>query len=88
MIVTGDLVFPMGVMSFSLNNEAPVVQFASLMRNIGIPWAFTYGNHDTERHATGTREEIDKLYQTLSSKIPNLCSIHMFSLRLQEETIS
>lgn len=67
-IVTGDLVFPMGIMSFSLNNEAPVMQFASFMRNIGIPWAFTYGNHDTERMATGTPEEIGKLYQALSYK--------------------
>lgn len=67
-IVTGDLVFPMGIMSFSLNNEAPVMQFASFMRNVGIPWAFTYGNHDTERMATGSKEEIGELYQALSYK--------------------
>lgn len=67
-IVTGDLVFPMGIMSLSLNNEAPVRQFATFMRNLGIPWAFTYGNHDTESMATGSREAIDTLYQSLSFK--------------------
>ncbi len=67
-VVTGDLVFPMGIMSLSLNNEAPVSQFASFMRNVGIPWAFTYGNHDTEYMATGDRETIDLLYQSLSFK--------------------
>lgn len=67
-IVTGDLVFPMGIMSFSLNNESPVMQFASFLRNIGIPWAFTYGNHDTEAMATGNRIAIDTLYQSLSYK--------------------
>lgn len=65
-IVTGDMSFPMGIMSFSLNNRAPVVQFASFMRNIGIPWAFTYGNHDTESIATDNRESIDALYKSLS----------------------
>ena len=40
-VVTGDLCYPMGLASFSLNNTAPVMQFAAFMRNTGIPWAFT-----------------------------------------------
>lgn len=67
-VVTGDLVFPMGIMSMSLNNQAPVTQFASFMRNIGIPWAYTFGNHDTESMATGSRAEICELYRSLSYK--------------------
>lgn len=67
-IVTGDLSFPMGLFSFSLNNYAPVNQFAAFMRNIGIPWAFTYGNHDTEAVATHSRLELDEVFQTLSYK--------------------
>lgn len=67
-IVTGDLVFPLGVMSFSFNNTAPVMQFASFMRNLGIPWAFTYGNHDTESLANGSVSEMDTLFQALSFK--------------------
>ncbi|MDE7263161.1 MAG: metallophosphoesterase family protein [Anaeroplasmataceae bacterium] len=67
-IVTGDLVFPLGIMSFSFNNNAPIMQFASFMRNTGIPWAFTYGNHDTESLAVLSEKEVDKLFQQLSFK--------------------
>lgn len=67
-VVTGDLVFPLGVMSFSFNNSAPVMQFANFMRNTGIPWAFTYGNHDTEELATLNRTEVDLLMKSLSYK--------------------
>lgn len=67
-VVTGDLVFPMGIMSFSFNNNAPVMQFANYTRNTGIPWAFTYGNHDTEFLATLSRAEVDELLQSLSYK--------------------
>ena len=65
-VVTGDLCFPMGLASFSLNNTAPVMQFAAFMRNIGIPWAFTYGNHDTEAMAATDSETLDALYRSLS----------------------
>ncbi|MDD6269753.1 MAG: metallophosphoesterase family protein [Oscillospiraceae bacterium] len=67
-IVTGDLVFPVGLRSFSLNNSAPIIQFASFMRTLGIPWAFTYGNHDTEDIANKSEEEITELFKTLSYK--------------------
>ena len=65
-IVTGDLTFPVGVMSMSFNNTAPVSQFAQFMRNMGIPWAFTYGNHDTENIATGSKSDLNSLYKSLS----------------------
>ena len=67
-VVTGDMTFPLGLFSFSLNNHTPVMEFASFMRNTGIPWAFTYGNHDTENIATYSKEDLDLLYQTLSYK--------------------
>ncbi len=67
-MVTGDLVFPMGIMSLSFNNSAPIMQFASFMRNTGIPWAFAYGNHDTEFIAKSSVEEIQNLFQSLSYK--------------------
>ncbi len=67
-VVTGDLVFPLGIMSFSFNNNAPIMQFANFMRNTGIPWAFTYGNHDTEALATLNRAEVDSLMKSLSYK--------------------
>jgi 3',5'-cyclic AMP phosphodiesterase CpdA len=67
-IVTGDLVFPVGIFSFSFNNTAPVQQFAAFMRNTGIPWAFTYGNHDTESYAASSVNDLDTLYKSLSFK--------------------
>ncbi|MDO4492600.1 MAG: metallophosphoesterase family protein [Clostridia bacterium] len=67
-VVTGDLSFPMGVSSFSFNNTASVQQFAAFMRNTGIPWAFTYGNHDTEAIAATGADTLDELYRALSWK--------------------
>ena len=67
-IVTGDLCFPLGIMSMSLNNSAPVYQFAAFMRNTGVPWAFTYGNHDTESIASMNRQELNEVYKSLSFK--------------------
>ena len=67
-IVTGDLCFPLGIMSMSFNNSAPVYQFAAFMRNLGIPWAFTYGNHDTESLASLNKEELNNVFMTLSYK--------------------
>ncbi len=67
-VVTGDLTFPLGIMSLSLNNSAPVNQFAAFMRNIDIPWVFTYGNHDTESLATMSKKELNDLYTLLSYK--------------------
>ncbi len=67
-IVTGDLVFPLGIMSFSVNNRTPFLQFASFMRNIGIPWAFTYGNHDTESIARASEDTLDEILKSLSYK--------------------
>ena len=67
-VVTGDLCFPLGIMSLSLNNSAPVYQFAAFMRNTGVPWAFTYGNHDTESLASMGREDLGAVYRSLSYK--------------------
>lgn len=67
-VITGDLVFPLGVMSYSFNNYTAIMQFTSFMRNISIPWVFAYGNHDTESLATSSKEEIDQLFQKLSYK--------------------
>lgn len=67
-IVTGDMCFPMGIMSMSLNNSAPVQQFAAFMRNTGIPWAFTYGNHDTESLSTLNKQQLNEVYKSLSYK--------------------
>ena len=67
-LVTGDLSFPLGIMSMSFNNSAPVYQFAAFMRNLGIPWAFTYGNHDTESLASMDKAGLNDVFLSLSYK--------------------
>lgn len=51
-IITGDLVYPIGVQTFTWNNKRSFFELCYFMNNLGIPWTFTYGNHDTERLAT------------------------------------
>lgn len=70
-IVTGDIAYPFGIQSFSLNNYNPMMQFAAFMRNIGIPWALTYGNHDTEKIASHSKEEINELLEEFSYERTN-----------------
>ena len=65
-VVTGDMAFPLGMMSGSLNNKTPFVQFEEFMERLGIPWAFTYGNHDTEFPATLGPEKTARLLRSLS----------------------
>lgn len=67
-IVTGDLCFPLGIMSMSFNNTAPVNQFAAFMRNTSVPWAFTYGNHDTESLSSASKGDFNEILKSLSYK--------------------
>lgn len=67
-VVTGDLTYPVFLSSFTFNNTAPVNQFAAFMRNTGVPWAFTYGNHDTESYAASDKYTLNELYKSLSWK--------------------
>lgn len=67
-VVTGDMCFPLGIMSMSFNNTSAVHQFAAFMRNTGIPWCFTYGNHDTESLASAGKQELNDVYMSLSYK--------------------
>lgn len=61
-IITGDLVYPVGLFSMSLNNEMPLMQLSAFMNRIGIPWAFVYGNHDTETIATKSAKELEDIF--------------------------
>lgn len=65
-IITGDLVYPMGLFTFSVNNASPVEEFARFMERIGIPWAFVYGNHDTETIATHDAEKLNTVLSKYS----------------------
>ncbi|MCI9142252.1 MAG: hypothetical protein HFH87_06455 [Lachnospiraceae bacterium] len=61
-ILTGDLVYPMPVQTFSKDNLGAVVQVCNLMNQIGIPWTMVYGNHDTETIASYSAEELEGIY--------------------------
>lgn len=65
-VITGDFVFSVGLFSLSLNNYTPMMQFASFMRNIGIPWAFVYGNHDTEGISSSNAGQINEMFEQFS----------------------
>ncbi len=62
-IITGDAVYPVPYTSGSINNKKSIKNFASLMNSFKIPWAFIYGNHDTEAYAVGSKNEISKILE-------------------------
>ncbi|MDE7299817.1 MAG: metallophosphoesterase [Lachnospiraceae bacterium] len=62
-IVTGDIVFPIPLHTFSNDNLVPIYQFCKFMNNIGIPWAMVYGNHDTEMVAKYSAEELTGIFR-------------------------
>ncbi|MDO5519548.1 MAG: metallophosphoesterase family protein [bacterium] len=60
-IITGDLIYPMGLFTFSVNNASPIKELAAFMEKVNVPWAFVYGNHDTEAVATHSAEQLAKV---------------------------
>ena len=61
-IVTGDIAFPVPYQAGTLNNKNGAVAFAELMESLGVYWAVTFGNHDTEAYSYYSREKISKFY--------------------------
>lgn len=47
-VVTGDAISPIYVRSGTWNNYNSLDAFIMLMEKTGIPWAFCFGNHDSE----------------------------------------
>ncbi len=62
-IVTGDIVYPIPIQTFSQNNLKPIYQFCSFMNHVGIPWIMVYGNHDTEVIASYDEKTFDGIFQ-------------------------
>lgn len=65
-IVTGDLVYPVPLATFSNNNLRPLYAFFRFMENFGIPWAMVYGNHDTEIFASHQSEDLEWMFDSFS----------------------
>lgn len=62
-IVTGDVAYPVPFQSGTFNNRSGAKLFAELMEKLGVYWALTFGNHDTEAYSFYTREQIAALYE-------------------------
>lgn len=65
-IITGDLVYPIPIQSFTTDNATPFYQLCEFMNRIGIPWTFVYGNHETELIATHTAEQLNNILRGYS----------------------
>lgn len=63
-VVTGDLVYPALLSSYSFNNGSAARLFCELMERAGIYWTITYGNHDTELFATHNAKQLTALLKS------------------------
>ncbi len=57
-VITGDLACPRAHISMSRNNINSFRIITDMLENIGIPYAITFGNHDTDGRALYTRRDI------------------------------
>ncbi len=70
-IVTGDLVYPTPIQTFGLNNQTAMYQLTLFFNNLGVPWTFTYGNHETEFYALKNVNDLNNLVLYGASKMYN-----------------
>lgn len=57
-VITGDLAYPKAHVTLSRNNMNSYRIITDMLENIGIPYAITFGNHDTAERSTHTRREL------------------------------
>lgn len=63
-IVTGDLIYPNLIKTHSVDNMKSFTMLCDFFENMGVPWTFTFGNHDTEGFALAGPEDINHVTQT------------------------
>lgn len=63
-LVTGDIAYPVTFQSGTFNNKTSARLFAELMEQLGVYWAPTFGNHDTESYSYYDRSEICDFYSS------------------------
>ncbi len=64
-VVTGDIAYPLFYWSGSANNLKSSKMFAELMTKLDVPWCLTFGNHDAEKFARYSKDELAKYYMSL-----------------------
>lgn len=57
-VITGDLAYPKAHVTLSRNNLNSYRIITDMLEKIGIPYAITFGNHDTTEKSTHTRREL------------------------------
>ena len=72
-ICTGDSAYPVFIQTGTSNNLNEARVFGTLMESIGVPWAFAYGNHDSEVYGTHKKSAITKYYESLSYENGGSC---------------
>lgn len=65
-IVTGDVAFPLSIMADDFGNTTTIIQFATFMNKLSIPWAFTPGNHDVEVLGNLSEKKCASLFNSFS----------------------
>lgn len=60
-IITGDIIYP-SLINLSFNSRKAAQILNSLMEKLQTPWAYVYGNHDTEDYGNIGYEELNALY--------------------------
>ena len=64
-ILTGDLAYPFPIQSGTCDNMVASKEIGTLMESLGVYWAVTLGNHDSEVYAYYDREQIADYYESL-----------------------
>lgn len=67
-VITGDIAYPVPVQAGTFNNLSGARIFAALMEKLGVYWAVTFGNHDTESYSFYNREKISDFYENSGFK--------------------
>ena len=63
-LFTGDNVYPMLPITLTRDNKKETLRFCKLVEKFEIPWAFVFGNHDTEVLSRCNKEQLSDIYQS------------------------
>ncbi len=63
-VFTGDMVYPVPFQSGTIDNRRETELFTSLMDSLGVYYAVTFGNHDTEDYSLYRRDDLYNIYRS------------------------
>lgn len=65
-VVTGDIVYPVPFQAGTFNNMSSTKLFVETMESLGVYYAVTFGNHDTEMYSFYNREALSDYYASFN----------------------